>query len=154
MVAFDPEKKEVPVTSTPNLSQDYPRVRAAIDVLADWVKNLETAARDQFAALDRREVASIAHDLGLTEHELRAVAAKGPDAAKLLLERMKALHLDPETISREHPEVMHDMQRLCSLCEAGGRCQRDLAKRPSDPRWEKYCPNAQTLHALEREARP
>jgi hypothetical protein len=140
------------MTAAIDMKTAYPRVRVAVEALADWIRHLEDAARDQLAALDEREVADIAHDLGMTEHELRTVALKGKDSARQLFERMAALHLDAKAIDKAHPAVMRDMQRLCSSCAVSGRCRRDLAHRPDDAVWKSYCPNTTTLEALELQA--
>jgi hypothetical protein len=34
------------------------------------------------------------------------------------------------------------------MCKSHGRCARDLARDANDPAWESYCPNCQTLEAL------
>jgi hypothetical protein len=75
-----------------------------------------------------------------------------PDAAKLLLDRMAALHLDPGTLAKSDSSTMRDLQRLCSNCASKKRCQRDLIRHRDDPVWRQYCPNAGTLDALEFEA--
>jgi hypothetical protein len=43
---------------------------------------------------------------------------------------------------------MRDLQRVCTVCGSKRRCAHELAKNPSDPAWQKYCPNATTLAAL------
>jgi hypothetical protein len=49
---------------------------------------------------------------------------------------------------RDQPAALRDMQRLCAMCEAKGRCARDLAERPDDPTWREYCPNATTVDSI------
>jgi hypothetical protein len=67
---------------------------------------------------------------------------------------MEHLKLDTADIARVEPPVIRDLQRVCTLCESKRRCMRDLAKRPSDPVWQDYCPNAMTLRALLAERAP
>jgi hypothetical protein len=97
------------------------------------------------------EVERMAHDVGMSTLELRALAGKWPDAAEPLNRRLAALALDPADIRRSDPQVLHDLQRVCSLCKHGRECEHDLAERPSDPAWREYCPNEMTLDALAAE---
>jgi len=142
------------MTALTDLTHDYPRLRATIEALANWFHRHEQIrqVRHDFEAAGPEEVAHIAHDLGISPYELVRVAEKGPGAAALLLKRLAALHLKAEDIATFQPALMQDLQRLCSLCTAHGRCQRDLRRNPDDPVWKGYCPNAQTLEALQDQA--
>jgi hypothetical protein len=97
------------------------------------------------------EVERIAHDVGLSRPELYAMAGKWPDAAEPLNRRLATLALDPADVRRIEPQVLHDLQRVCSLCRHGRECEHDLVERPSDPTWREYCPNVMTLDALAEE---
>ena len=98
------------------------------------------------------EIARIARDVGLSPSELRRMSKLKPDAAKLLLDRMAALRLDPASLAKSDPSTMRDLQRLCSNCASKKRCQRDLTRYRDAPVWRQYCPNAGTLDALQFEA--
>jgi hypothetical protein len=100
---------------------------------------------------DPQAVEGMAHEAGLSALELRRLVSKGPRAADLLLRRMAALDLDPNEVGKIEPRTMHDMQRVCSMCESHGRCLRDLKRDASDPIWQQYCPNADTLTALDKQ---
>ncbi len=107
--------------------------------------------RDSLAALEgcgRGEVARIAHDLSLSSGELRALAAKGPDAADLLYRRMDEFGLDRASIARGEARTMWEMQKACSLCSSKGRCRHDFARGAEAAAWHPYCPNDDTLNAL------
>ncbi|MEJ2376453.1 MAG: hypothetical protein P8Y71_13900 [Pseudolabrys sp.] len=90
----------------------------------------------------------MANDLQLLPAQLRGMARRGPEAADLLLVRMKALHLDAEKLAKGEPAVMHDLQRACSLCRTKRRCRRELARDPENPVWREHCLNEDTLLAL------
>src|SRR6516165_2797871 len=64
---------------------------------------------------------------------------------------MNEIKLDREGITQADPQVMRDLQRVCTVCGSKRRCAHELAKNPSDPAWQKYCPNATTLWALAAE---
>jgi hypothetical protein len=98
------------------------------------------------------EIERMARDVGLSPSELRRMSKLKPDAAKLVMERLAALHLNAETLTKTDPGTMLDLQRLCTNCASKRRCQRDLAHRPDDPVWRQYCPNEGTLKALQFEA--
>lgn len=122
----------------------------SFDAVARWWHNW-TFARSNIGRLDccgAIEVERIAHDVGVSSPELRSLAGKWPDAAEPLNRRLAALALDPADIRRVEPQVLHDLQRVCSLCRHGRECEHDLAERPSDQVWREYCPNEMTLDSL------
>jgi hypothetical protein len=43
------------------------------------------------------------------------------------------------------------MQRVCTMCSQKPHCGHDIDRDPSDPEWRDYCPNVDTLDALEAE---
>jgi hypothetical protein len=79
---------------------------------------------------------------------LRNLVARGPDAANLLYERMRALGISKVDVDKAAEGVMQDLQRTCACCNEKGVCEKDLAERPDDPVWKSYCPNAVTLESL------
>jgi uncharacterized protein YjiS (DUF1127 family) len=99
------------------------------------------------------EAAHVARDVGLTRHDLYTVAAKRPDAADQLAQRVEALHIDRAAVLHADPMVVRDLERVCTVCGSKRRCDRDLARHPDDPVWRTYCPNVQTLEALETESK-
>ena len=127
---------------------------SVFETFRGWLHNrkLFRQFRQRLDACDKNEIARIARDVGLSSHDLREMAALGPDAAKQLLDRMDALHLDADALAKSEPSTMRDLQRLCSSCVSKKRCQRDLLLVPDDPMWRHYCPNADTLDALQSEA--
>lgn len=95
------------------------------------------------------ETARIAHDVGVSgAAELRVLASKWPDSADLLSRRMRQIKLDAAKIVRVEPQVVRDLERVCTLCATKRRCSRDLARKQSDSSWQAYCPNTMTLRAL------
>jgi uncharacterized protein YjiS (DUF1127 family) len=118
-------------------------------VLADWWQRWRQS-RNAVAELKAcgSDVRQIADDLGLTPDELQVIAAKRPDAAGLLTARLAGLHLDPGEIAGANSAVLHDLQRLCTMCGSKARCARDLTAPVSPDGWQTYCPNASTLNAL------
>jgi hypothetical protein len=94
------------------------------------------------------EVERIARDVGVSGADLSILAGKWPDAAGLLYWRMNEIKLDRKEITQADPQVMRDLQRVCTVCGSKRRCEHKLGKNPSDPDWQRYCPNAATLSAL------
>jgi uncharacterized protein YjiS (DUF1127 family) len=94
------------------------------------------------------EMERIARDVGVSGTDLSILAGKWPDAADLLYWRMNEIKLDRKEITQADPQVMRDLQRVCTVCGSKRRCEHALAKNPSDLAWQKYCPNATTLSAL------
>ena len=107
-----------------------------------WLK------RNELAGIDRDEVSRIAAEFGMTAGDLQDLVARGPDAANLLYERMRALGLSREDVDRAALGLMHDLEKTCACCNEKGICEKDLTNRPEDPAWMSYCPNAITLSTL------
>ena len=97
------------------------------------------------------EMERIARDVGVSAADLSIFAGKWPDAADLLYWRMNEIKLDRIEVTHTDPQVMRDLQRVCTVCASKRRCEHALANNPSDPAWQKYCPNATTLSALAAE---
>lgn len=123
----------------------YSFFNSLIVAVRDW-------GRDRLDDCASYEIELMARDIGLSPSELRRMSKLKPGAAKLLLERMAALHLNPETLTKTDPSTMLGLQRLCSNCSSKRRCQRDLVRRRDNPVWRQYCPNACTLEDLQFEA--
>jgi hypothetical protein len=138
----------------PNPAKTFPAFSGFVAAFREWRNNrrLLRQCRDGFAGCDSHEIERIAHDVGLSPNELRQMGRLGPDAARLLLDRMAALRLDASGVATNEPATMRDLQRLCSACVAKKRCQRDLVIMPNSPLWHQYCPNADTLDALTDQA--
>lgn len=134
-----------------SIANQYPVIGPVIAAAGNWVRKYRLTRQSQqnFDACDQDEVVRIATDIGLSPGDLRRLAKLGPEAAKLLLRRMAALHLDPTEVYATTPRVMQDLQRLCSTCATQRRCKRDLAHDADNPVWRQYCPNAPTLDALQ-----
>jgi hypothetical protein len=96
-------------------------------------------------------VERIARDVGVSGADLAILAGKWPDAGDLLYWRMNEIKFDPKEVTQVYPQVMRDLQRVCTVCGSKRRCAHDLANNPSDPAWQKYCPNVTTLSALAAE---
>jgi len=128
------------------------RSRSPINVLAQWFREHITKSDEaELKCLGDEVVERIAKDMGVTAPELHELARMGPGAAALLQRRMAELDLDPTEVARLEPNTLHDLQRVCTMCEHHRRCARDLSQHPADPVWKDYCPNAATLEALNAE---
>ena len=124
-------------------------IRSPIEAFWQWCRERFAAnSTDELRYCGDAEVERMAHDAGVTASEFNQLASKGPHAADLLLERMAALDLDPKEVAQVEPAVFHDLQRVCSMCVAQGRCVRDMHRDNDDPVWKEYCPNVETLTDL------
>lgn len=137
------------LASTP--TKAHPAYNSVVALFREWARKrrLIRQRRQRLDALDNNEIAHIARDVGLSPSDLRQMAQFGPDAAKLVLDRMAVLHLDADALAKCDPSTMHDLQRLCTSCASKRRCQRDLLLVPGDQNWRHYCPNVGTLDALQ-----
>jgi len=117
----------------------------------NWI-NRRTAIRD-LNRCGEDEIAHIARDVGVGPSELRTLAGKWPDRADLLSGRIAAIGLAADQLEHAEPQVMRDLQRVCTQCADHSRCERDLTRDDRDRTWRGYCPNAATLDALRKEDR-
>jgi hypothetical protein len=111
----------------------------------DWWRR-----HDELSGVDPKELGRVAADLGMSTNALKDLAARGPDAANLLYERMLALGISRADVDSAANGLMRDLQRTCACCNEKGTCEKDLEACPSDPVWKRYCPNAVTLESLAR----
>lgn len=124
--------------------------RSSVQAIAQWWQDW-TNPRSNFSDLSccvSGEVERLARESGVSTAELKSLARLGPDAADLLPRRLAALGLNSDVVMRAEPRTVQDLQRVCSLCECKKQCARDLAQGSTDPAWERYCPNVETLKAL------
>ena len=121
--------------------------------LAHWWRSWNGRRRTlvDFDGCGPAEMERIARDVGVSGADLFILAGKWPDAADLLYWRMNEIKLDRKEVTQVDPQVMRDLQRVCTVCGSKRRCEHELANNPSDPAWQKYRPNATTLWALAAE---
>jgi hypothetical protein len=129
------------------------QTQALLDTIGTWWRNWRhgLAAIREIDELAGPELSRVAQDVGLNAPQLRTMAGKWPDAADLLSQRLAALQIDEQAVARTEPAVLRDMQRVCSMCPDKPQCSHDIDRDPSDPEWRDYCPNVETLDALEAE---
>ena len=135
-------------------SQNWPFLDNVMGPLADWWRK-HAEVRDNQANLDAlgpEELARVAQDVGIPASDLRKLAQHCSDAADLLEYRIASLGLSASDLAHDAPAQLHDMERLCTMCEHKGRCARDLAADASDPIWRRYCPNEAAPTELQHEA--
>jgi hypothetical protein len=111
-----------------------------------WQRRRRTMAEIDGCGRDQLE--RLAHDVGVSGADLCVLAGKWPGTPDLLTRRLEHLNLDAGNLVQTEPQVVRDLQRVCTLCASKRRCERDFAGKSSASAWEEYCPNASTLHAL------
>lgn len=128
----------------------YPALEMFLDAVTNWVKKYRdaTGSRDELAHWEPDEIARTARDLGVSPGELIRMAEKGPHAADRLPRLLRDLGVDPGTLSRDDPDMMRDMQRLCSACSHKRRCERELSAGTAADNYRHFCPNALSLETL------
>ena len=125
-------------------------IRAFVGNLAKRFRDA-ISRRGELQRCDRREIESIARELNVSPAELGALALMPSHSLAPLSKRLSHAGLSETGLATSHPEVLRDLQRVCSQCPSKARCARDLRReRRATP--SKYCPNEQTLQALAREA--
>jgi benzoate-CoA ligase len=69
-------------------------------------------------------------------------------SARFLQRLMRAIGLDPATVSADQPQVYSRLQRKCIACESHNRCESDLLSGTSASSYTDYCQNADILVSL------
>jgi len=129
----------------PRGQRSWSPMKAMAQWWRDWIRAGSALAELKCCGED--EVERLAKDLGMSASELRGLASRGPHSADLLLQRMAALDLNRNEVSRPSLERSRTFSAFarCARAVAG---VRELARNAADPAWEDYCPNAATLMAL------
>ena len=124
------------------------KIHSPMEAIRQWYRGL-TRSQSTLAECGAEGLERMAHDIGVSSVELYKLASRGRESADLLCQRMEVLDLDQKEVARVERATFQDLQRVCSMCNCKKRCARDLARDPADPVWKGYCPNAQTLTALD-----
>jgi hypothetical protein len=125
-------------------------VERLTNTFSDWLKHRrELSAMHQ---LDMTDFCRIANDLRLSPAELMELVRRGPHTAAELPRLLEALGISSQDLARVEPMVVHDMERVCALCDSKRECDRDLASGASAEHYEEYCLNAPTIAQLREKA--
>lgn len=112
----------------------------------DWLKHRREL--NEMRQLNTSEFDRIASDLRVSPADLNELVRLGPHAADELPKLLNALGIDGDDLARIEPLVLHDMERVCALCEHKRECDLDLAAGVSAERYQGYCTNALTIEQL------
>lgn len=115
-----------------------------LDRWRDWQRS-----REELGSLDHQELERLAGEFGMSARDLEDLSARGPGAADLLYERMQALGITRADADRMAQGLLRELERTCSCCSDKSSCRKDLARRPEDPAWKAYCPNAISLESIQ-----
>jgi hypothetical protein len=117
-----------------------------------WMKAIASKLvnTNEFRGMDRSEFEQIARDLNLSPLELQALSSNDR-SGELLDKRLAEFELSAQVLRRQHPEVLRDLQRVCGMCSSVKRCANEFERPTSGSGRSDYCPNTQTLQALEQE---
>lgn len=124
------------------LSALLERVTRAIGELRD-----RAALRAEFAHLrDTGQLDRVLSDIGVDPAEIPTLIKNHPGAPRRLAAMLRYLRIEATKEGRSSWE-MRAIERTCSLCEAGAKCDRWLRSDGSeDP--SHFCPNTQAFHDL------
>ena len=129
-------------------SRPYPIVQDLIESFAGWLKHRREM--NEMRRLDRTDFDRIASDLRIAPDDLEELVRHGKHAADELPKLLDQLGINAEGLGRAQPLLLRDMERVCSLCNQKGPCDRDLAAGTAAENYHGYCANAATLESLDR----
>ena len=109
----------------------------------DWLKHRQELS--EIRRLNTTEFDRIANDLRVSPADLNELVHQGPHAADELPQLLKALGINEADLARIEPMILHDMERVCALCQNKRECDRDLAAGTSAEHYQGYCLNAPTI---------
>lgn len=108
------------------------------------------ALREEFEALDQAGyLDEVLHDSNLSRSDLEALINADPKAPERL-ERMLAKLGLAERLQRDWPAVLHDVQKVCGICQTTSECEHWL-RGEREGGIEAFCPNADTFAAIRAE---
>lgn len=128
--------------------QDQPHsvVERLTHTFSDWIKHRQEL--NEMRQLNASEFDRIASDLRVSPADLNELVRHGPHAADELPKLLKALGINEADLARVEPLVLHDMERVCALCQHKRECDHDLAVGASAEHYREYCLNAPTIEQL------
>jgi len=118
-----------------------------IGQVAHWIAE-RARANAEMARLSRGDISGMAHDLGVTEADLRDVLPRGADNSRLMDAMMRARGLDPAQVAHLSGAVMRDLELTCTRCGVVTRCRRELAAGTAAVHCGEFCGNVDVLDAL------
>ena len=102
----------------------------------------------ELARLSSGDIDGVAHDLGVSQADLRDVLPRGTDNTKLMEAMLRAHGLDTDQVAHLSPTVVRDLELTCTRCGAAKRCGRELAAGTANDHCHEFCGNADTFDAL------
>ncbi|MCK1738075.1 hypothetical protein IVA79_29805 [Bradyrhizobium sp. 138] len=129
-------------------SRPYPVLQDLIDSFADWLKHRREM--NEIRRLDRADFDRIASDLRIAPDDLEELVRHGKHAADELAKMLEQLGINAEGLGRAQPLLLRDLERVCSLCNHKGQCDRELAAGTAAENYHGFCANASTLESLDR----
>lgn len=134
-------------TQLPQQQQPHPGPFDRLtQTFCDWLRYRREI--NEVRRLNTDELGRIAGDLRVSPADLNELVNQGPHAADELPRLLKALGISADDLARSEPMMLHDMERVCSLCQNKRECDRDLAAGSSAEHYEGYCLNAPTIAGL------
>jgi hypothetical protein len=122
---------------------------ALISLRDKWLRMVrQRSSLAELAACPPSELRRIAQDVGVSESDLRIIAAAHPGPSELLPLRLQLAGLDPAYVRSAVTATYRDLERTCAMCPVWRRCARDLARGDVQAGMDSYCLCAPTIDAL------
>lgn len=103
---------------------------------------------EELRALSQYERQQLADELGLTQSQLEAVVAAGPQASDEVERVMAALGIDASKARAAHADMIRQLRITCATCEAKKICRHALADGTAAALMQSFCPNVGELADL------
>jgi hypothetical protein len=130
--------------------QDLSTFDRLTQTFCDWLNHRREV--EEMRQLGPAEFDRVAGDLQISPADLTELVRQGPHAADELPKLLAALGISVEKLAEVEPMVLHDMERVCALCNQKAECDRDLAAGTSAEHYKQYCLNAPTIAGLGKPA--
>jgi hypothetical protein len=130
-------------------NRPYPIVQDLIDSFAGWLKHRREL--NEMRQLDRTDFDRIANDLRVSPDDLEELVRLGQHSSDEMPKMLEQLGIDEDRLSKAHPLLLRDMERVCALCRHKSECDRDLIAGTAAEHYQGYCPNASTIDTLDRD---
>ncbi len=78
----------------------------------------------------------------------RPLSPENTAKVRSLMQMLKSIDLDPDTIRRLQPDTMQALESTCVGCTERARCDHELARGTAAENRAEFCPNTPRLNAL------
>ena len=105
-------------------------------------------AKAEFIKLTKATAQRVFRFWQIRETVAGSVTQQEPEDKILLLDMLRALHIDPSVLDLMEPAAAQDLRRRCGRCASKAECRDELACGHAAEHYHDFCANADILHSF------